>query len=302
MAFTAVLSHVADRSDAQSRLDGGESWRRTVSLIHRAAIVDTDNRQVRTLENTQAFKLIDLEGLQGRIWCRMNGLDTPQKKPTKIALRGYYTVANAGIVFENDIILVNRHNFVNEDGTVKFRSSGCYYEEVGTGQLIKLTSKVVFPNYVPDGRHISYLNGDFALVRLEEKVPSSTPLELAGMIINSSRRGQIALTIIANAADNNKNGESLLQTIAICKAITSLNISRTKTRLVGTNCATGLGSSGAQVYAMDPSGNPKFFGVVVGEIKDNVEGSGYVPLKLSTIIETFDDSLPALYAKLKALD
>ena len=302
IAPVSVLSLVAQRAHALSTLDVAIEWQPALSLTEKIAIVDTDNREIRTPENTKAFKSIDLEGNQGLIWCRKNGLDTPSKDPTKVALLGYYAFANATMVFENNIILVNRHNFVSEDGAVKYKPTSCYYQYIQTGQLVKLTSKIAFPNYTPDGKHISYLNGDIALARLQEKIIFSTPLQLGDMIVSAPRSYQPDLTIIANAANNNKNGDSLSQTIAHCKWKTSLNIGENTTRLVATNCATGLGSSGSQVYVIDSTVHPKLFGVVAGEIKDNAEGSGYVPLKLSTIIETFDDSLPALYVKLKSLD
>lgn len=140
---------------------------------------------------------------------------------------------------------------------------------------------------------------DLALARLQNKIPSIAPLTEFDMLIDVPRKNDTRLTVVSNYATNAPGGDVESLTIAECSIKDHFSNTGKLSNFIGTDCNTGEGSSGAQIYAYE-EGAPKLLGIVQGEYKKKSIrlGSGYQTAALSTNVILFTRDLIDLYRTL----
>ena len=191
---------------APGETDSGPPISRNQGLIEKAALVTKENREIRTKENTQEFADagIDLEGIQGRFWCLKKNRPPirPNETPAKARFFKDYRWGNATVVFNDDVVLLNRHMFTDENGQTKSGSENCFFEHIASGSIIRASKNVEFPPHVwHDGKIENKAYDDTAVVKLAKFVPNVRPLQIKDMAINVSTESA-DLIIVSNYAEN----------------------------------------------------------------------------------------------------
>lgn len=265
-----------------------------------AAVIGLDERTERAHRNLP----VHIEAAQGRICCHHRG-PTPAKNqpPSKDHLRKNYAVANTFLAFEDDMAIVNRHTLVNARGKPWQKLENCFFEHIQSGELIPLVDSA-FPPLEPgsnvEGTDQLSLKGrknDMAVVRLSRKPTGGMAIREKDMHFGGLTDPSQRLKVISNYAKNRSNRESL--TMTTCNPMGQYAAEGVPINVHPTDCDTGEGSSGAQVYIESPSGL-KLTGIVTGERKDVPEGGQHDPKKLTTAIVTFNENLLESYRTLKS--
>lgn len=269
----------------------------TSDLYKQVAIIGSDDRKIRKPGDIS----IDLESAQGRIWCYKKALEKG-KVPTRQELdRGGNFAGNATIAFEKDMAIVNRHNFVDaQDSSKTAKVTNCYFEHIKSGEIVQMMDAEFAPLTSKDPT--DEINLDFAVVKLNTKIDSATPVMKEDILIETNEDLSAPIKVVSNYAHNNKDGNKYALTITSCTRagrydLPSGNLSNT----YATDCDTGEGTSGATA-TLELNGQPKVFGIVSGETKKIPEGQIDVPMDpfaLSTAITRFDSSIFDLYERLK---
>lgn len=222
--------------------------------FQRAAIIGEDNRQPRTPSDFGA----NVEAAQGRLWCHKRGPKPSGDRIAKSELSTKrYEVSNATLAFEDGIAIVSRHSFVDEYGKMDTEFNDCFVEHIKSGEMIRIQDGV-FPPMKTGNTSFQYQ--DFAVVRLSSAPSGGIPIKQEDMAISSGITPNDRLKVVSNYATNNKNGKRDMLTMTTCKSYGRYKMNGVRVPVHGTDCDTGAGSSGAQVY-VDRDG-PKFAGIV----------------------------------------
>ncbi|MBX3020886.1 MAG: hypothetical protein KF799_04355 [Bdellovibrionales bacterium] len=270
-------------------------FQESANLVHQVAIIGEDNREIRKPGSSSG----DIEKAQGRVYC----IDKPSNKKNTLPqiskadiLKQKPIVANATIALENDVIILNRHIFIESDGRTIAKFENCYFEHIFSGQIIPLVD-AEFPPLLASKHPRDRGHRDFAVARLKTKPKDSSAIPKDMIVIDGGPDFSAPIKVISNYAMNTKNRESLTMTTCKRYGIYDLSSGAQSTN-IGTDCDTGGGSSGAQAY-IEVGGEPKLFGIVSGELKKVPERGSFDPQKLSTSITMFDESLFESYQRLK---
>lgn len=266
---------------------------RIKDLYAEVSLIGPDDRQIRTERDEFTSSV---ESSQGRIWCLSAGAKAPQKTPTKQQLRSGFALENATLFIDKDIILTNRHLFETEKGPTGHKPQKCWFEHLSTGQIIPVTADMAHPPLSGPDATAGAIQ-DIAVLRLERPVQTANPLAQSDLLINGLPEPGKPLKVISNYAQNYAPKEAL--TMTNCQIRTPILYQDKLAPIIGTDCDTGKGSSGAQVYAQDGD-RPKLYGLVTGQVERAAPGSGYELNKNSTLVTTFDDSLMETYRKVRA--
>lgn len=253
------------------------------SLYKTIAVIGPDDRVERTSENTPG----DIEKAQARLNCPLKPLSLQGGKLSdKNQLIGA-AVANATIAFEDDMALVNRHDFIKEDGRPSRNFRSCYIEHIPSGTFIPIVD-AQWPAYKDRSKNM-FEHHDIAVVRFKQKLPKGTALNDGTFLIENNPNIREKVTVVSNFAENLPNRRSL--TITSCNRFGLYKLANdSQSNIYGTNCDTGQGSSGGQVY-VERNGSPKMIGIVSSEVKTNPEGGAWDSKRLSTGIIKFDSTL-----------
>lgn len=270
------------------------------SLYHEVAIIGSDDRAERNPGDLAA----NVEAAQGRIWCHHRG-PTPKKNqapPDKDHLRSNYSVVNAFLAFEDDMAVINRHTLVDALGKPRRNVKDCFFEHIQSGELIALTDSA-YPPVEPgsnvegtDKWNIKGHKDDIALVKLSRKPTGGRAILEREMNFNDIPDPSTRLKVVSNYAKNTGDRESL--TMTSCQAMGQYSFKGAPLNVYPSDCDTGEGSSGAQVY-IEVNGQPKLTGIITGERKNVPEGGSHDPKDLTTIFTTFNGSLLKAYKELK---
>jgi hypothetical protein len=277
-----------------------------VNFFDRTALVTPENRQLRRPND-----LGDDESIQGRVWCvtenesaRFKGI--PSKSELKAAKARSGNVGNATLHFEDDVVVVNRHLFVEMDGAPKFKPENCFFEHIVSEEIIAGTKYVSYLPYSPHSNgqpdYVGYYSTDVAVWRLSKKPDASVKLIDRTRYVMDEKKEIKTLSVAANYADNFRpRGSRSIQkeslTISSCESIENVYQYGRPTTIVYTNCNTGLGTSGALVYSSE-GGTRKPVGIVVSHHNDRGPGTGYVKNEQDTLVMRFDSRLLELYRNL----
>lgn len=260
-------------------------------LYTEVSLIGPDDRQVRTQQN--AFTS-SVESSQGRIWCGPKAL---KKAPTKRELqKGGFVVENATLFLDRDIVLTNRHMFETQTGLTGRNPKNCWFEHLSTGKIIAITSDIAYPP-INGSNLAASCDQDVAILRLSTPVEKATPLAESDIIINHLPDAGRSLKVISNYAANYAPQDAL--TMTNCQVMVHVSNHGKPTSFAATDCDTGFGTSGAQVYVQD-DGRPKLSGIVTGQMDQAAPGSPYDSFKNSTLVTFFDDSLMETYRKVRA--
>lgn len=263
------------------------------SLYHQVAIIGPDNREDRTPE---AFGE-NVEAAQARVWCHRKGSKPKGSKLNKsqVSLKNF-SVSNATLAFEDGMAIVSRHIFVDEYGKQDKKFTDCFLELIKSGEIIRVED-AVYPEMKTGNTSFQYQ--DFAVVRLASAPKGGIPIKEKDIAINPGITPGEDLKVVSNVASNNKNGNIEALTMTTCQSHGRYKMNGARVPVHGTDCDTGDGSSGAQVYAQR-DGQWKFAAVVSDDLTDAPAGGEFDPKRLSTIVTEFDDSLIESYNTLKS--
>lgn len=267
-----------------------------------ATLVTKDDRVKRT-----PYSLGRLEESQGRIWCFQPKKLPPTNSPSaSYVLKNWYSVANASLILENDIVLLNRHAFTDENAKFDVKPENCFFEHLATGEFIRGTKKLVYP-FVRDNldrRDVNRTENDVALWRLEHG-PSKSDLRILvkdDVLLEHDPKYYEPLTVVSNYAENLPPNQKLDSTITYCQAMHGISDKHGLTAYeFKTDCNTGHGSSGSLVFT-EVMGSRKLIGIIRGETTKTKPGSGYDVDKLHTSVLRFQQNFFDLYDELKKLD
>ena len=263
-------------------------------MLHDIAIVGEDDREIRERGSLEEH----LEAAQARIWCSDRLKLKPGQVPTKQQFQGGW-VSNATIAFQDDLAIVNRHNFLEPNGSRSTKTSFCFIEHIKTSEFIPIVD-VEYPPQ-PNASKNMRPHRDFAVVRLGRKLENGTAVRSEDIIIDKQRDPNANVTVVSNYAKNNKTGRSNeAMTITTCKRKGMFGLADgSMSNVTTTDCDTGLGSSGAQAY-LTIGRQKKLFGIVSGETKLDKEGGAYNSDRLQTSIVQFDSTLFESVEKIRA--
>lgn len=264
-------------------------------LYHQVALIESDDRVLRSPGTVTA----DIEKAQARSCCferPFAGTGIPTKK--YITSHGRVT-SNATLAFEGDMAIVNRHLFIDKKGHQVANVKNCYLEHIASGEIVQMTD-VEYPTFDPKAAG-TFSHQDFAVVKLAHTPKGASFLKREDIFIDKEKLANAQIKVVSNYAANNTQGRGN-------EALTMTNCSRFARYSLGTgegsnsfatDCDTGKGSSGAQAY-LQINQSPKFFGIVQGEYTKVPEGGKYDPLKLTTMITAFDQTLFESFERLKS--
>ncbi|MBX3023098.1 MAG: hypothetical protein KF799_15590 [Bdellovibrionales bacterium] len=260
------------------------------NLYHEVAIIGPDDREARSASSVAA----NIEAAQGRAYC----LKVPYKSgvPTKEYLVKNGSAANATLSFENDIAIVSRHVFKNQDGSKNYGAANCYFEHVQSGEIIPFVD-AAYPKFKA-GDFLDWLDSDFAVVRLKSSPKRGKAIPEEDIIEDLEDDRDARVKVISNYARNSKGGKEALTMTSCYRGGRYQFPDNSLSNVNATDCDTGLGSSGAQAY-LEINGKPKWFGIISGEITKAPEGGEMDPRKLSTYLTRFDSRLFQAYQQLK---
>lgn len=277
-------------------------------LYHQIALVTPENRVARTADS-----LGDHELAQGRAWClnkqdraKLSSLKGGTSKLNKFIKAKAHSISISTLVFESDIVLVNRHIFVKKNGEPAFSPENCFFEHVASEEMIPFTAKAKYLPY--NGAKVendtSYHDFDLALVRLS-RPPSDTNKTKAipekDILIEKKIMTGTPLIVASNYAHNAPRGEREMLTIANCMAMERIKSSSGGPSVqMNTNCNTGDGSSGSNIF-VEEEGKKMFYGIVVSDLEHNKPGSGYDTNRLSTQVTRFTTEFKNLYDDLRKM-
>ncbi|MBX3023097.1 MAG: hypothetical protein KF799_15585 [Bdellovibrionales bacterium] len=263
-------------------------------LVHQIAIIGDDDRQTRE----PGMVANNIENAQGRAYCLNKPLsskagDIPSKEDI---LKERPFIANATIAFEGDMVIVNRHMFLKDDGSRFAKIENCFFEHIASGQMVPMID-VEYPKMLAGKDPHDSGHRDVAIARLKFKPKNAAAVTKDMMTIDTNEDFSQPIKVISNYATNTKNRNSLTMTTCKRYGVYNLSSGQPSTK-VGTDCDTGDGSSGAQAY-IEVQGQPKLFGIVSGHIVRKSEKGSFDAHKLSTVVTTFDESLFESYERLK---
>ena len=295
---TAAMTNFSQLSDgvrcASRHKDG---FADSNAFYQNIALVTAETRVRRNELNTSDFTQFSLESIQGRLWCLAEGKPARLNEfPSKQILRKNYLVQNATLAFDQKTLIVSRHMFLDEFGKASTGPENCFYEHISTGKIYRASKNISYLPVTSDSG-VDYVDGDAALIRLKEPVANGTPLTVKNMHLGDSLPNRTPLTVVSNVAMNAPGGNIEGLTIANCSQRRAMLKYGTVTRAVKTDCNTGKGSSGGQVYILE-DGMPKLYGLIATATVKAPEGSGYDDERLSTNIVRLDKEILALYARL----
>lgn len=181
-------------------------------LFHDVALVTKENRNPRKKADSKAFTSFSLESVQGRFWCQVLGNPPPEGYlPTKSELTNNYNVENATVAFEDNVILLNRHMFLDPNGQTKAKPENCFFEHISSGKLYRASPNVANkPLNYQDGKVVDVREDDIALVRLSKRIPGVSPIQAKDMVIDSPHPNGTPLTVVSNYAQNSPTGNPKL--------------------------------------------------------------------------------------------
>lgn len=265
----------------------------TAQLYNQVAIIGDDDREIRQPGDISSR----MEAAQARLWCLDKSVRLPSGKiPTKAQLKGNF-VSNATIAFEDDMAVVNRHMFLNDDGKPNHQLSRCYIEHIKSAQIIPLTD-IEYPA-LGTGKMQGF-HRDFAVVRLGRKLENGSALREEDILIDSSPDIKEQVTVVSNYGLNMKSGNVEALTMTNCHRYGLYTLDGgVQSNVFATDCDSGHGSSGAQAYLRRKDG-PKWFGIVSGETKKVKEGGAFSGATLSTGITKFDETIFAIADKMRS--
>lgn len=150
----------------------------------------------------------DRERAQGRILCvpKVPKGSTPNKAAI---LKQRYQVANAFLAFEDDVAIVNRHNFMDERGRETFKVTNCFFEHMESGDLVRFVKAESTPQPTT-GKSADINNEDVAVVELERVPGFGTPqvgksIPVEDIEIDADLGGR-SLQVVSNFANNLPTG------------------------------------------------------------------------------------------------
>ncbi|RWX60552.1 hypothetical protein [Mesorhizobium sp. M2A.F.Ca.ET.039.01.1.1] len=169
------------------------------------ALIGPEGRQVRDPSSNP-----ELEKAQGRLYC-LSSSPRKGKFPSAQYIKSNSAKANAFLAFKEDIIIVNRHNFILTADVEKISDiHRCYFEHIYNVDLIPL----VDVEYIDDAyyRHnmntgeieLRYRSDDFAVARLKRAPSGGKAVPYANIIVDVVADISATVTIISNLADNFK--------------------------------------------------------------------------------------------------
>lgn len=258
-----------------------------------ATIINADDRRIRATTGTE-FE--PFESAQGRFWCLIRG-KAPKGVPTHAQLLGgSFSVENAILFVDKDLILTNRHPFTGPTHITPQKMRNCWFEHIQTGRLTRLSSDVAYPPQKTDSL-ADIVVQDIAIVRLEKEVTGGTPIRLEDLALDLLPETERPLTVLSNFALNFQPWTAL--TITTCHSRTPFILHDKLIYTIGTDCDSGKGSSGSQVYIHDRNGQVKLYGLISGEAKESRDGDDYIPNRNGTLVVTFEGYITDLYHQVR---
>lgn len=268
-------------------------------LYQQVAIIEGDNRFLRTPGDVSRDILVDIENAQARSYCLTRPY-TGKGVPNKAYLTSHARMtSNATLAFEGDMAIVNRHLFIDRKAHQLSNIKNCFLEHLASGEIVPMID-VEYPAFDPKGGE-TYSHRDFAVVKLAHIPHEASFLRTEDILIDNVKQAEVPIKVVSNYANNNSGGrgkEAL--TMTNCTRFGQYSLPNGEgSNTFGTDCDTGEGSSGAQAY-LNVDGSPKLFGIVEGELVKVPQGGKFDPAKLSTMITAFDQTLFDSFERLKS--
>lgn len=268
--------------------------------VQNVALVTPESRVKRTT-GTLGY----LEDTQGRIWCFSKSKLPPTNSPTEsYAKKNWYSIANASLAFEGNIVLLNKHAFFDDHDKIETPPENCFFEHLATGEFIRGTKDLAYPfvRETLEHRDLNRTENDVALWRIERapSKPDLTVLREKDLLIDWEPPYYTPLIVVSNYAENapkDKFDKTVTNCFARHPMVDKHGFLAYEFK---SDCNTGKGSSGSLVFT-DDGGPRKLVGMVRGESTRKKPGSGYDVDKLQTSIVRFQKNILDLYDQLKKL-